>query len=352
MSQAASDQAVLMVNLGTPEAPTAAALRPWLAEFLGDERVIDLRPRWLWWLILHGVILRIRPARSARAYQAIWRDDGSPLRVLSENLCDAVAVALARREAQPPQLVLAMRYGQPSVQASITRLQAEGVRKLLVLPMYPQYSATSTGSVIDAVADAAKSLRWPPEVRLVNDYHDNHAWLDTLAASVRRHWQEQGRGERLLLSFHGIPQRYVRLGDPYLDQCRATAAGLRQRLGLDASQAPMSFQSRVGREPWLQPYTDHTVRELAQQGIRKLDVICPGFAVDCLETLEEIAEENAAYFREAGGESLRYIPALNDSIEHAEMLAGLISDYTQDWRAGSTPPARHGEQGTGNVAGY
>lgn len=332
MSNSDSSQAVLLVNLGTPEAATAAALRPWLAEFLGDERVIDLRPRWWWWLILHGVILRIRPARSARAYQKIWLPEGSPLRVFSERLCSAVETALGTQGSAAPRVALAMRYGSPSVADTITHLQSEGVRKLLVLPLYPQYSATSTGSVIDAVADAVKSLRWPPEIRIVNDYHDDPGWLDALATSVREHWQNHGRGDRLLLSFHGIPERYVRLGDPYLEQCKSIATALRQRLDLDETQAPMSFQSRVGREQWLQPYTDKTVRDLAAQGVRKLDVICPGFAVDCLETLEEIAIQNAEFFTDAGGDSLRYIPALNDSAAHAEALAGLVRDYTRDWR--------------------
>lgn len=337
MNKAASDQAVLLANLGTPNAPTAKALRPWLAEFLGDERVIDIRPRWWWWLILHGVILRTRPARSAKAYRKIWIPEGSPLRVFSEQLRDAVAATLSSR-GPAPQVELAMRYGPPSITDTIARLQADGVRKLLILPMYPQYSATSTGSVIDAVADAMKSLRWPPEVRIVNDYHDYPAWLDALAGSVRAHWQTHGRGDRLLLSFHGIPERYVRLGDPYLEQCQTIATNLRQRLDVNESQAPMSFQSRVGREQWLQPYTDQTVRKLAQEGVRQLDVICPGFAVDCLETLEEIAMQNAEFFTVAGGESLRYIPALNASAAHAEALASLITDYTRDWRQGDSVP--------------
>lgn len=330
MTETRRDRAVLLVNLGTPSAPTASALRPWLAEFLGDERVIDIRPRWWWWLVLHGVILRLRPARSARAYRAVWLPEGSPLQVLSEKLSQAVSEALAGDTASP-RVVLAMRYGQPSVADTIAQLSRDGVRKLLVLPLYPQYSATSTGSVIDAVADAMKRLRWPPEIRTINDYHTHPAWLDALADSVAAHWQTHGRGDRLLLSFHGIPERYVRLGDPYLGHCHATAVALRERLGVTEAEAPLSFQSRVGREPWLQPYTDETVRKLAGEGVRTLDVICPGFAVDCLETLEEIAIQNDGFFREAGGEHLRYVPALNASPAHAQALATLIRDYTQDW---------------------
>lgn len=323
--------AVLLVNLGTPEAPTAKAVRPYLAEFLGDQRVIDY-PRWLWWLILHGVILRVRPARSAHAYRRIWTAQGSPLRVGSEALASRLQGELSRlRPSGAIRVVLAMRYGEPSVRHQIEQLQREGVRRLLVLPLYPQYSATSTGSVIDAVADTLKALRWPPELRIVNDYHDDPAHIEALAASIERWWASHGRGEKLLLSFHGIPERYVRAGDPYFDQCQATARALRERLRLDGSQLVVSFQSRVGREQWLQPYTDATVRELAASGVKNLDVACPGFAVDCLETLEEIAMQNHDFFRQAGGSELRYIPALNDTADQVGSLAKLVLRHTQGW---------------------
>ena len=321
---------VLLVNLGTPEAPTPRALRTYLAEFLGDPRVIEY-PRWLWWLILHGVILRIRPRRSAHAYQRVWTAQGSPLRVGSEALAAALQDELARRMPGSVRVALAMRYGQPSVKSQIERLQGEGVRRLLVLPLYPQYSATSTGSVLDAVADAFKTLRWPPELRVVNDYHADPGHIEALARSIEAWWQANGRGERLLLSFHGIPQRYVDAGDPYFLQCGATARLLRERLGLQPSELLVSFQSRVGREPWLQPYTDATVRELAAQGVRRLDVACPGFAVDCLETLEEIAMQNREFFVEAGGQDLRYIPALNDSRGQVDSLADLALRHMQGW---------------------
>lgn len=321
---------VLLVNLGTPEAPTPRALRTYLAEFLGDPRVIEY-PRWLWWLILHGVILRIRPRRSAHAYQRVWTAQGSPLRVGSEALAAALQDELARRMPGPVQVALAMRYGQPSVKTQIERIQREGVRRLLVLPLYPQYSATSTGSVLDAVADCFKTLRWPPELRVVNDYHDDPGHIDALARSIEDWWRTNGRGDRLLLSFHGIPERYVKAGDPYLLQCGATARLLRERLGLSPSELLVSFQSRVGREPWLQPYTDATVRELAAQGVKRLDVACPGFAVDCLETLEEIAMQNREFFIEAGGKELRYIPALNDSRGQVDSLAALALRHMQGW---------------------
>lgn len=316
---------VLLVNLGTPEAPTARALRPYLAEFLSDPRVIDY-PRWLWWPILR-VILAIRPRRSAHAYARIWTASGSPLRVLSEALAEALRAELAGQA----RVALAMRYGAPSVAQQIARLQASGVQRLLVLPLYPQYSATSTGSVIDAVADTFKQLRWPPELRVVNDYHDDPAHIEALAQGIERWWQVHGRGEKLLLSFHGIPERYVRLGDPYLSQCQRTATLLRERLALPEGELLVSFQSRVGRERWLEPYTDATVRRLAGEGVKRLDVACPGFAVDCLETLEEIAMQNGEFFVEAGGEMLRYIPALNDAPAQVASMAALVRRHAQGW---------------------
>jgi ferrochelatase len=224
-----------------------------------------------------------------------------------------------------------MRYGRPDVASVIAQLQREGVRRLLVLPLYPQYSATSTGSVIDAVADALKGLRWPPELRLVNDYHAAPGYLDALASSVRAHWDKHGRGDKLLLSFHGIPERYRDAGDPYYCQCQASARLLRDRLGLGEDEIVVSFQSRVGRERWLHPYTDATVRELGAAGVRTLDVLCPGFAVDCLETLEEVAMQNRDFFLAAGGENLRYIPALNERPVHVAALTDVVLNHLQGW---------------------
>jgi protoporphyrin/coproporphyrin ferrochelatase len=327
---------VLLVNLGTPDAPSAGALRPYLREFLSDPRVIEY-PRWLWQLILHGVILRTRPARSARAYARIWTAEGSPLRAGSQKLATALQTALQSGQPGPIRVALAMRYGAPSIRATIEQMQREGVRRLLVLPLYPQYSGSSSGSVIDAVADTFKQLRWPPELRIVNDYHDDPGHVEALALSIERWWAARGRGEKLLLSFHGIPQRYVDAGDPYFRQCHVTAQRLRARLGLGEDQLMVSFQSRVGREPWLQPYTDATVRQLAAAGIKQLDVACPGFAVDCLETLEEIAMQNRDFFIAAGGETLRYIPALNDSEEQLASLVALILRHAQGWPEFSQP---------------
>jgi len=322
---------VLLVNLGTPRSPTARDVRPYLAEFLGDPRVIEY-PRWLWWLILHGVILRVRPARSAHAYAKVWTEEGSPLRFGSEHLATALQAELARQlPGHPIKVALAMRYGEPSIRESIEQLQREGVRRLLILPLYPQYSGTSTGSVIDAVADAMKQQRWPPELRIINDYHDDPGHIEALATSIEQWWQAHGRGDKLLLSFHGIPERYVHAGDPYFCHCHATARLLGERLGLSDEQMVISFQSRVGRERWLHPYTDATVRELGASGVRKLDVVCPGFAVDCLETLEEIAMQNRDFFIAAGGQELRYIPALNHSAEQLASLASLVRRHAQGW---------------------
>lgn len=322
---------VLLVNLGTPEAPTAKAVRPYLAEFLGDRRVIEA-PRWLWWLVLHGVILRIRPRRSAHAYAKIWTPEGSPLRVGSERLSLALQQELEQRLTHPPRVALAMRYGRPAVADAIHQLQAQGVNRLLVLPLYPQYSATSTGSVIDAVADAVKRMRYPPALCTINDYHADPAHIEALAGSIENWWQDHGRGDHLLLSFHGIPERYVRAGDPYQQQCLTTAELLRRRLGLEETAMTVSFQSRVGRERWLHPYTDETVRRLGAERIGKLDVACPGFAVDCLETLEEIAMQNRELFIESGGGDLRYIPALNDAPAQVGQLADLVERHTRQWQ--------------------
>ncbi len=324
---------VLLVNLGTPQAPTPAAVRRYLAEFLADPRVAEY-PRWLWQALLHGVILRVRPRRSAHAYASIWTAAGSPLRVHSEALAAALQRTLAAHGDDPaPVVALAMRYGTPSVPDRIARLQREGVRRLLLLPLYPQYSATSTGSVLDAAAGALRRLRWPPELRTVNDYHALPGYIAALADSVQRHWAQHGRGQKLLLSFHGIPWRYVRAGDPYYCQCLATARLLRERLGLREDDAPVCFQSRMGRERWLEPATAATLRALPAAGIRRVDVLCPGFAADCLETLEEIALRGKAEFLAAGGEAFHYIAALNDGATHVTALAGLVRAHLAGWAA-------------------
>lgn len=319
--------AVLLVNLGTPDAPTAPAVRRYLAEFLSDPRVIET-PRWLWWPILHGVILRVRPARSAHAYSSIWTEQGSPLLVFSRAVTEKLAATFAR---EGVIVELAMRYGNPSIHDVIARLHGQGVRRLLVLPLYPQYSAASTGSAFDAATRELQSLRWPPELRFINDYHDDARYVDALARSVQTYWQKNGRAQKLLLSFHGLPQRCIESGDPYLDQCRASAALLRAKLGVSEDECALSFQSRVGREVWIQPYTEELLDRWPKEGVRRIQVLCPGFAVDCLETLEEIAIRDRARFIAAGGESLDYIPALNADGAHVDTLAALIRRHLQGW---------------------
>lgn len=329
----ARDQvAVVLVNLGTPAAPTRGAVRRYLAQFLSDPRVIE-QPRWLWWPILYGVILCLRPARSARAYASIWTPAGSPLLVQSGALAQALQHALYSAVGPAPEVHLAMTYGEPALPRVLRDLVSRGIGRVLVLPLYPQYSATSTGAVLDALADTIKSLRWPPELRTIGDYHDQHEHIEALARSVERHWVAHGRAERLLLSFHGIPQRYVDSGDPYAAQCAATAARLAARLKLGADALVVSFQSRVGREEWLKPYTDMTLEALARAGVCSVQVLCPGFAVDCLETLEEIAVENRERFLHAGGERYEYIPALNDGDDQIDALSVLVRRHLQGWIA-------------------
>jgi ferrochelatase len=319
--------AVLLVNLGTPDAPTPKAVRRYLAEFLSDPRVIEL-PRWLWLPLLYGVILPFRARRSANAYQAIWTTRGSPLSFFTADLAREVAARI------PPsvEVVWAMRYGTRSIPDVLTRLAADGgLRRLLVLPLYPQYSATTTASVVDAVQAELGRWRWPPEVRVVGDYWQEPAWLDAIAERIRAHWREHGRGERLLFSFHGIPRRCLLAGDPYFCHCQGSARLIAARLGLSDGEWQVTFQSRVGREEWLRPYTDETLKELAAGGVRRVDVVCPGFAVDCLETLEEIAMQNRDAFIAAGGDELAYVPALNADTPHAEALSAVIARHAQGW---------------------
>ena len=317
--------ALLLVNLGTPDAPTAGAVRRYLAEFLHDYRVVDLT-RWLWCPILHGVILPLRSPKVAKKYASIWTSKGSPLLSLSRELAEALQAQLPEFEVR-----LAMRYGNPAVAEVLRELHDKGMQRLLVLPLYPQYSASTVASVHDAVMAELIGWRRLPELRLINDYHLDEAWLDALASSVENSWDLHGRGEKLLISFHGIPQRFVDAGDPYARQCEAGARALAQRLDLTEGQWRMTFQSRFGREPWLQPYTDKTLEALAREGVKSVDMICPGFAVDCLETLEENAVENAALFRQAGGAELRYIPALNATPGHVAALATLARRHAQGW---------------------
>lgn len=322
---------VLLVNLGTPEAPTTGAVRHYLREFLSDPRVVEL-PRLLWWPILHGFILRTRPSRSARAYQQIWTPEGSPLLQYSRDLAARVGAALGADDSAGRLLVrVAMRYGPPSIPTVLREMQDAGLRRLLVLPLYPQYSATTTASVFDAVFAELRTWRWVPELRTVADYFHDPAHLDLLAARIRAHRATHGDADRLLFSFHGIPERFFRDGDPYFCQCQATAREVAQRLELPRDRWMVSFQSRVGREPWLKPYTDETLKRWPGEGVKSVQVVCPGFAVDCLETIEEIADENRETFLHAGGERYEYIPALNAEADHVDALAGLLRRHLAGW---------------------
>lgn len=321
---------VLMLNLGTPDAPTPTAVRRYLAEFLNDPRVVEM-PRPLWWFILHGVILRVRPARSARAYQAVWTDRGSPLLDIAQRQAAGLQERLTQRMGSRVRVVLGMRYGQPSVSQALNRLKADHVRRLLVLPLYPQYSGTTTASTFDAVTDELSTWRWLPELRFINQYHDDPAYIDALVASIRRFWDTDGEPERLLFTFHGIPKRYFAAGDPYHCHCQKTARLVVGRLALAPERWSVSFQSRVGRDEWLQPYTDETLKRWGADGVNSVQVIAPGFSADCLETLEEIKVENRRYFLDAGGGRYDYIPCLNDDAAHLDMLAGLVTRHTCGW---------------------
>ncbi len=321
--------AIVLVNLGTPAAPTASALRRYLAEFLSDPRVVEI-PRLLWWPILHGIILRTRPAASAAKYASVWTPEGSPLALWTQRQASALGSALA---AAGHDIIVrpAMRYGRPAVATVMDGLRAEGATRVLVLPLYPQYAAATTASVGDSVMQWALRARRVPELRFVGEYHDHPGYIGALAERLQAHWLAHGRGDKLLLSFHGLPQRSLTLGDPYHCQCLATGRLLAQALGLAREELVVTFQSRFGKAVWLQPYTEPTLRALAAQGVRKVDVMCPGFVGDCLETLEEIAQEGRDAFLQAGGERFSYVPCLNDSPAFVQALAALALQHLQGW---------------------
>ncbi|CAN5607030.1 ferrochelatase [soil metagenome] len=319
---AATATALLLVNLGTPAAPTATAVRRYLAEFLHDHRVVQLT-RWLWCPLLHFVILPLRSPRVAKKYAEVWLEDGSPLAVYTRRLAEAVQARLPA-----VRVAHAMRYGEPALVAAIRDLRASGAGRVLVLPLYPQYSTTTSASVADVAGREGDA----DVVRMLEDYAEDGGWVAAVADSIRAHWQQHGRGDLLLFSFHGIPQRLADAGDPYPERCRASVAAIVAALELAPEQYQLTFQSRFGREPWLLPATDHSLRALAEGGVKRVDVVCPGFAVDCLETLEEIALQNAALFRDAGGERLAYIPCLNDAPAHADALAALARRTLDNWR--------------------
>ncbi len=303
--------AILLTNLGSPDQPSPPAARRYLAEFLGDWRVVDL-PRLLWLPILYGIVLNVRPKKTAAKYARIWTPEGSPLKIHTERQARLLEDHLAARGRSDIRVDWAMRYGNPPIPAALDRLAATGARRILVLPMYPQYTGSTTGSVEDAVAAWCKRQTNAPEIRWVREYSTDPGYIGALAASLREHWERRGRAEKLVMSFHGIPQRAVERGDPYAEQCHATANALAAALALPDDAWLTTFQSRFGAAKWLQPYTQPTLERLARQGIHSVDVICPGFPADCLETLEEIAMEYRAAFLEHGGRDYRYIPCLNE----------------------------------------
>ncbi|UCB55267.1 MAG: ferrochelatase [Thiotrichales bacterium] len=321
---------ILLVNLGSPDAPTPSAVRRYLAEFLWDPRVVEV-PRLLWWLILHGVILRIRPRRSAKAYKKVWSLEGSPLIATSKLQAQAIEKKIQDRFRGNVVVDLAMRYGKPSIRSGLEALRMAGARRMLILPLYPQYSATTTASVFDEVTSVLQTWRWLPDLRIINHYHDHPKYIAALANSIRQHWSEHKRAQKLLFSFHGIPQRYFDQGDPYFCHCQKTARLVAEELELKDGEWQVVFQSRFGREPWLQPYCDKTLEQLPEDGVRTVEVICPGFSADCLETLEEIDMENRDIFLKAGGYEFSYIPALNASADHIDVICEVLTAHMFGW---------------------
>ncbi|HZY19460.1 MAG TPA: ferrochelatase [Ramlibacter sp.] len=326
---------ILLCNLGTPDAPTPAAVRRYLRQFLSDPRVVEI-PRAVWLPLLHGVILPLRSSKSAAKYASIWTSEGSPLKLWTER--QALLLQGALGEAGHRVLVrYGMRYGNPSIASQLDALKAEGATRILVLSAYPQYSGTTTASVVDDVADWSRRVRHVPEMRFVHRYHDDPGYIDALAARIDGHWQQHGQPDHFVMSFHGVPERTLHLGDPYHCECHKTARLLAQRLGLAADRYTLSFQSRFGKAKWLEPYTEPTLRELGRKGVQRVDVACPGFTSDCLETLEEIAQEGRDAFLTSGGKVFHYIPCLNAEPPWIRALAGIAATHLAGWPTQAPP---------------
>ncbi|MFN3716169.1 MAG: ferrochelatase [Thiobacillus sp.] len=321
---------VLLLNLGTPEAPTAKALRPYLKQFLSDPRVVEI-PRAIWWLILNGVILNTRPRKSAEKYAAIWTADGSPLKVHTEKQAKLLKGWLGEQLASPLQVEYAMRYGSPSIPETLARMKADGCDRILLLPAYPQYAASSTATAHDMAFAWMQSVRNQPALRTVKHYHDHPAYIQALAANIHDYWQMHGRPDVLVMSFHGVPRYTLDKGDPYHCECQKTGRLLASALGLEAHQFRLSFQSRFGRAEWLQPYTDKTLETLGREGVGRVDIVAPGFTADCLETLEELAMEGREIFLTAGGKVFHYIPALNEHPEWIDALGRIALENLGGW---------------------
>ena len=333
----APQTAVLYCNLGTPDEPTSAAVRRYLAEFLTDPRVVEI-PRLVWWPLLYGLILPLRSGKSAAKYAKIWTDEGSPLLLWTDKQARLLQGWLGERG---HRVVVrhAMRYGKPSIASQLDALKAEGATRILILPAYPQYSATTTASAVDAVATWSSRIRHLPELRFVNRYHDERGYIQALARRIERHWREHGRGDHLVMSFHGVPERTLHLGDPYHCECQKTARLLASHLLLEEDRYTLTFQSRFGKAKWLEPYTEPTLRVLAGRGVARVDVVCPGFPADCLETLEEIAIEGSRSFLAAGGKAFHYIPCLNDDTSWIGALGAIAERHLAGWPTQEAPAA-------------
>lgn len=341
---------VLITNLGTPDAPDTPSLRRYLKEFLSDPRVVEV-PRLLWWLILNGVILRIRPRRSAAAYKTVWTERGSPLLFHTKDQADKLQQALAQDYGDDVVVRFAMRYGSPAMADVLDEMLSSGVRKLVLLPLYPQYSGATSGSTFDALAQDFLKRRWLPDLRFISHYADDSGYIDACAAQIEAFWQQHGKPEKLIFSYHGVPKKYLTQGDPYHCQCHKSSRLIAEKLGLGKDDYLTTFQSRFGREEWLKPYTDKTLQELPSLGVTNIQVFCPGFSADCLETIEEIGEENREYFIEAGGKNYAYIPALNATPAHIEALAALVKRELHGWQL-SHHEAERQQQATAREQNY
>ena len=321
---------VLLTNLGTPEAPTAKALKPYLKQFLWDPRVVEV-PRPIWWLILNGIILNTRPKRSAEAYRTVWSERGSPLLAHLEDQVAGITDRLTSAHGDHFVVRGAMRYGTPAISSVLNEMFDAGIQKLVALPLYPQYGGPTTGSTFDEISDDLTRRRWLPAFRFISSYHDDPRYINAMAESIREHWEKHGRAQKLVLSYHGMPKRYLIEGDPYHCQCHKTSRLIGEALGLIEGDMMTTFQSRFGREEWLQPYTDETLQTLPAQGVSEVQVVCPGFSADCLETIEEIGMENRDTFMEAGGARYEYIPCLNADAGHLDALSAIVTDELRGW---------------------
>jgi ferrochelatase len=321
---------ILLVNLGTPDAPTAQAVRPYLKQFLGDPRVVEI-PRLVWWLILNGIILNVRPKKSAAKYASVWLKEGSPLRVYTERQAILLQGYLGERSRAPVVVDYAMTYGSPSIPDVLRKLKAQNCQRVLIVPLFPQYAASSTAPVFDQVFGEMQQMRNLPAIRTIKHFHDHPGYIASQAANINEYWMKNGRPEKLVMSFHGVPQYTLDKGDPYHCECHKTGRLLAEALGLTREQYTVSFQSRFGKAEWIKPYTTATLLELGKQKMRRVDVVCPGFVGDCLETLEEIAMEGREDFQHAGGGEYHYIPCVNDRSDWIHALTDLVMDNLQGW---------------------